>query len=128
MSIPERGYLLSPVLPVQGIGIMYAPRGIGKTFAYLVPALLSGLKTIVSTGTRALQDQLYHRDLPRVRAALDVDGARGGQITVRLVDADEGRAHVVEDLHRQRGEAAARRVRRALHEQDDAVGAEEPRI
>ena len=42
----------------------------GKTFAYLVPALLSGLKTIVSTGTRALQDQLYHRDLPRVRDAL----------------------------------------------------------
>ena len=35
MSIPERGYLLSPVLPVQGIGILYAPRGIGKTFAAL---------------------------------------------------------------------------------------------
>src|SRR3546814_6156234 len=34
--------------------------------------LLSGLKTIVSTGTRALQDQLYHRDLPRVRDALGV--------------------------------------------------------
>ncbi len=49
-----------------------AGTGTGKTFAYLVPALLSGLKTIVSTGTRALQDQLYHRDLPRVRAALGV--------------------------------------------------------
>ena len=36
------------------------------------PALLSGLKTIISTGTRALQDQLYHRDLPRVRDALGV--------------------------------------------------------
>ena len=47
-----------------------AGTGTGKTFAYLVPALLSGLKTIVSTGTRALQDQLYHRDLPRVRNAL----------------------------------------------------------
>lgn len=35
MSIPERGYLLSPILPVQGIGILYAPRGIGKTFAAL---------------------------------------------------------------------------------------------
>ncbi|WP_157723076.1 DEAD/DEAH box helicase, partial [Stenotrophomonas pictorum] len=42
-----------------------AGTGTGKTFAYLVPALLSGLKTIISTGTRALQDQLYHRDLPR---------------------------------------------------------------
>lgn len=49
-----------------------AGTGTGKTFAYLVPTLLSGLKTIVSTGTRALQDQLYHRDLPRVRAALGV--------------------------------------------------------
>jgi ATP-dependent DNA helicase DinG len=47
-----------------------AGTGTGKTFAYLVPALVSGLKTIISTGTRALQDQLYHRDLPRVRNAL----------------------------------------------------------
>src|SRR5690606_16157967 len=47
-----------------------AGTGTGKTFAYLVPALLSGRRTIVSTGTRALQDQLYHRDLPRVRDAL----------------------------------------------------------
>ena len=50
--------------------IAEAGTGTGKTFAYLVPALLSGLKTIISTGTRALQDQLYHRDLPRVRDAL----------------------------------------------------------
>ncbi len=49
-----------------------AGTGTGKTFAYLVPTLLSGLKTIVSTGTRALQDQLYNRDLPRVREALGV--------------------------------------------------------
>jgi ATP-dependent DNA helicase DinG len=49
-----------------------AGTGTGKTFAYLVPVLLSGLKTIISTGTRALQDQLYHRDLPRVRDALGV--------------------------------------------------------
>ncbi len=49
-----------------------AGTGTGKTFAYLVPALLSGFKTIVSTGTRALQDQLYHRDLPRVRDALGI--------------------------------------------------------
>ena len=47
-----------------------AGTGTGKTFAYLVPALLSGMKTIISTGTRALQDQLFHRDLPRVRNAL----------------------------------------------------------
>ena len=49
-----------------------AGTGTGKTYAYLVPALLSGMKTIISTGTRALQDQLYLRDLPRVRDALGV--------------------------------------------------------
>lgn len=54
----------------RGTLVAEAGTGTGKTFAYLVPALLSGLKTIVSTGTRALQDQLYHRDLPRVRDAL----------------------------------------------------------
>lgn len=46
--------------------------GTGKTFAYLVPVLLSGLKTVISTGTRSLQDQLFQRDLPRVEAALGV--------------------------------------------------------
>jgi len=54
----------------RGTLLAEAGTGTGKTFAYLVPALLSGLKTIISTGTRALQDQLYHRDLPRVRDAL----------------------------------------------------------
>ena len=54
----------------RGVLLAEAGTGTGKTFAYLVPALLSGLKTIISTGTRALQDQLYHRDLPRVRNAL----------------------------------------------------------
>jgi len=46
--------------------IVEAGTGTGKTFAYLVPALLSGKKIIVSTGTRNLQDQLFLRDLPRV--------------------------------------------------------------
>ena len=47
--------------------ICEAGTGTGKTFAYLVPALLSGKKVIVSTGTKNLQDQLFHRDLPVVR-------------------------------------------------------------
>jgi ATP-dependent DNA helicase DinG len=50
--------------------IVEAGTGTGKTFAYLVPALLSGRRIIVSTGTRALQDQLYHRDLPLVCSAI----------------------------------------------------------
>ncbi|MFX9093392.1 DEAD/DEAH box helicase, partial [Acinetobacter baumannii] len=52
--------------------VVEAGTGTGKTFAYLVPALLSGLRVIVSTGTKTLQDQLYFRDLPRVREALGV--------------------------------------------------------
>jgi len=50
--------------------LVEAGTGTGKTYAYLVPALLSGRKTIVSTGTRNLQDQLFHRDLPTVRQLL----------------------------------------------------------
>jgi len=49
-----------------------AGTGTGKTFAYLVPALLSGGKVIISTGTKTLQDQLFNRDLPSVRDALKV--------------------------------------------------------
>ncbi|MCK9490173.1 MAG: ATP-dependent DNA helicase [Xanthomonadales bacterium] len=50
--------------------IAEAGTGIGKTYAYLVPALLSGRRVIISTGTKALQDQLFRRDLPRVCASL----------------------------------------------------------
>src|ERR1700749_1906040 len=47
-----------------------AGTGTGKTFAYLVPALVSGARVLVSTGTRTLQDQLFSKDLPLVAAAL----------------------------------------------------------
>ncbi len=50
--------------------IAEAGTGTGKTWAYLVPAFLSGVKVLVSTGTRTLQDQLYRRDLPKLRKAL----------------------------------------------------------
>jgi len=53
--------------------VVEAGTGIGKTFAYLVPALLSGKRTIVSTATRYLQDQIYFKDLPTVTAALALD-------------------------------------------------------
>jgi ATP-dependent DNA helicase DinG len=52
--------------------IVEAGTGTGKTFAYLLPALRSGLKVIISTGTRHLQDQLYGKDLPVIREALRV--------------------------------------------------------
>jgi ATP-dependent DNA helicase DinG len=69
-----------------GVLIAEAGTGTGKTFAYLVPSLLAGGRVIVSTGTKTLQDQLFHRDLPRVRQAL------GASIDVALL---KGRANYV---------------------------------
>ncbi len=59
---------------IQDGGVLVAESGTGtgKTFAYLVPALLSGKRIVVSTGTRHLQDQLFYRDLPAVRTVLGV--------------------------------------------------------
>ncbi|GAC13564.1 ATP-dependent DNA helicase [Aliiglaciecola lipolytica] len=50
--------------------IVEAGTGTGKTFAYLAPALLSNKKAIISTGTKNLQEQLFHRDLPLLKKAL----------------------------------------------------------
>jgi len=54
--------------------VVEAGTGTGKTYAYLLPALRSGLKVIISTGTRHLQDQLYGKDLPVIRAAFGLPG------------------------------------------------------
>ena len=66
----EMAEAIAAVMAQGGSLIAEAGTGTGKTFAYLVPALLSGQKVIVSTGTRNLQDQLFVRDLPRLREAM----------------------------------------------------------
>ena len=76
-----------------------AGTGTGKTFAYLVPALLSGGKVIVSTGTKTLQDQLFERDLPAVRDALKVSAS------IALL---KGRANYVCHYHLERAVADGR--------------------
>ncbi len=68
----EMALKVEQVMANSGVLITEAGTGTGKTFAYLVPALLSGLKVIVSTGTKNLQDQLYHRDLPLIKDTLAV--------------------------------------------------------
>jgi len=73
-----------------------AGTGIGKTWAYLVPAFLAGGKVLVSTGTRTLQDQLFARDLPRVRAAL------AAPVTAALL---KGRGNYVCHYHLERLQA-----------------------
>lgn len=63
---------VAAALDSNGTLIVEAGTGTGKTYAYLVPALLAGLRVIISTGTRHLQDQLYEQDLPVVRRALAI--------------------------------------------------------
>ena len=66
----EMAEAVAETLEQGDVLIAEAGTGTGKTFAYLVPVLLAGSKVIVSTGTKNLQDQLFLRDLPRVRDAL----------------------------------------------------------
>jgi ATP-dependent DNA helicase DinG len=87
-----------------------AGTGTGKTYAYLVPALLSGGKVIVSTGTRNLQDQLFTRDIPTIRKALK------SPVKVALL---KGRANYVCHHHLERSLADGRFLSR-----DDAAYAQ----
>jgi ATP-dependent DNA helicase DinG len=80
-----------------------AGTGTGKTFAYLVPALLSGGKVIISTGTKTLQDQIFNRDLPTVRDAL------GLPATIALL---KGRSNYVCPYHLERAEKEGRFLNR----------------
>ncbi|KNC68669.1 ATP-dependent DNA helicase [Pseudoalteromonas ardens] len=61
---------IDKVVKEGGQCVVEAGTGTGKTFAYLVPALLNDKKVIISTGSKALQEQLYHRDLPELLKAL----------------------------------------------------------
>ncbi|CAN5464572.1 ATP-dependent DNA helicase [soil metagenome] len=83
----------------RGTLVAEAGTGTGKTFAYLVPALIAGGKVIVSTGTKTLQDQLFQRDLPAVRDALKLP------VTLALL---KGRANYVCHYHTERNAANGR--------------------
>jgi ATP-dependent DNA helicase DinG len=74
---PREGQLqmanaVAEVMEDGGMLVVEAGTGVGKTYAYLVPALLSGLRVLVSTATKALQDQLFSRDIPHLRRVLGV--------------------------------------------------------
>jgi ATP-dependent DNA helicase DinG len=64
---------VAEALESRSILLVEAGTGTGKTYAYLAPVLDAGLKVVVSTGTKTLQDQLFQRDLPALSGAL---GAR----------------------------------------------------
>jgi ATP-dependent DNA helicase DinG len=86
-----------------GVLAVEAGTGTGKTFAYLVPALLCGGRVVVSTGTRTLQDQLFQRDLPAVRDALGIP------VTASIL---KGRSNYVCHHHLKRNLAEGRFERR----------------
>ncbi|SEK65759.1 ATP-dependent DNA helicase [Nitrosovibrio tenuis] len=89
----EMAQAIATTIATNSILVAEAGTGTGKTFAYLVPALLSGGKVIISTGTKTLQDQLFNRDIPTVRAALKAP------VTVALL---KGRANYVCHYHLER--------------------------
>ena len=70
----EMAQAVSEAVKEQGELVVEAGTGTGKTYAYLAPALRAGKKVIVSTGSKALQDQLYGRDLPTMIDALKFKG------------------------------------------------------
>jgi ATP-dependent DNA helicase DinG len=89
----EMARAISETIAANSVLVAEAGTGTGKTFAYLVPALLGGGKVIISTGTKTLQDQLFNRDIPTVRAALKAP------VTVALL---KGRANYVCHYHLER--------------------------
>lgn len=94
---------IEQALADEAVFIAESGTGTGKTFAYLVPAILSGKKVLLSTGTKHLQEQLFHRDLPLIRDALGIP------VTVALL---KGRGNYL-CLHRlARAEADVREPRR----------------
>ena len=69
----EMARAVAEAIQTQDTLIAESGTGTGKTFAYLIPVVLSGKRTVVSTGTRYLQEQIVNRDLPQVLAMLGVD-------------------------------------------------------
>ena len=90
------------IFAAGGVLLAEAGTGTGKTLAYLVPAILSGRRVLVSTGTRNLQDQIYYKDLPALRDSLGVPftaaymKGRGNYLCLQrfenLLESDEPRS------------------------------------
>ena len=99
----EMALAVADAIRANAILVAEAGTGTGKTFAYLVPALLAGGKVIISTGTKNLQDQLFQKDLPTVRDALKAP------VSMALL---KGRANYVCHFHLARAQSEGRFVTR----------------
>ncbi len=84
---------IAEVFESDGVLLVEAGTGTGKTLAYLVPAILSGHRVLLSTGTKQLQDQIYNKDLPTLRDVLQVRftatymKGRGNYLCLHRLDA-----------------------------------------
>jgi ATP-dependent DNA helicase DinG len=89
----EMAVAAADVFEGGGLLLAEAGTGTGKTLAYLVPAILSRHRVLVSTGTKQLQDQIYYKDLPALREALGVEftatymKGRGNYLCLHRFDA-----------------------------------------
>ena len=99
----EMAERIAAAIAGNSVLVAEAGTGTGKTYAYLVPALLSGGKVIVSTGTKNLQDQLFSRDIPTVRKVL------GAPIQIALL---KGRANYICHYHLERAISDGRFIAR----------------
>jgi ATP-dependent DNA helicase DinG len=95
----EMAEAIAEAIEGNSLLIAEAGTGTGKTFAYLVPALLGGGKVVLSTGTKNLQDQLFQRDLPTVRDALKAP------VSIALL---KGRSNYVCHYHLERAQSDGR--------------------
>ncbi|WP_291812217.1 ATP-dependent DNA helicase [Limnobacter sp.] len=95
----EMAQAVGNAIETQSALVVEAGTGTGKTFAYVVPALLSGRRVLLSTATKTLQDQLFNKDLPLVREALGVP------VNVALL---KGRQNYVCHFHLERALKEAR--------------------
>jgi ATP-dependent DNA helicase DinG len=98
---------VSMTLAGGGVLLAEAGTGTGKTLAYLIPAILSGHRVLVSTGTKNLQEQIYFKDLPVLRRALDVPftatymKGRGNYLCLQRFEAwqEDGRIRTPDEEH-----------------------------
>lgn len=97
---------VAQAIEARDVLVVEAGTGVGKTFAYLVPALLSGERVVVSTATKALQDQLFGRDLPRVLQALGLP-MRSAMLKGRSSYVCAHRLHLAREVEPEGGPYAA---------------------
>ena len=118
--VPRRQQLHMAVRVAQALQrreslVIEAGTGTGKTFGYLVPALLSGARVLISTGTRTLQDQLFAKDVPQVAAAL------GLPVTIAVLKGRSNYLCVHRLEHVQMQQALDLGNRRATPREDDQI-------